>query len=97
MTGKTKKKMILAFSYLGTAALAFAILAGVNYERAEKYERAVNNTYQHAFDELVTAVEEVDTALQKSVYVMSPGLAGSLCSEIFGKAMTAQMSLGDMT
>ena len=94
MQNKTKKATILAFSYLGTAALAFAILAGVNYERARRYERAVNNTYQHAFDELVTAVEEVDTALQKSVYVMSPGLAGSLCTEIFGKAMTAQMSLG---
>ena len=94
MQNNTKKKTVLAFSYLTTAALAFAILAGVNYERAQRYERAVNNTYQHAFDELVTAVEEVDAALQKSVYVMSPGLTGSLCSEIFGKAMTAQMSLG---
>ena len=48
MQNKTRQTTILAFSYLTTAALAFAILAGVNYERARRYERAVNNTYQHA-------------------------------------------------
>ena len=94
MQDKHRKGIFLAFSYLGTAALAFAILAGIYYERAERYALAVNNSYQHAFDELVTAVEEVDAALQKSVYVTSPNLAGSLCTQIFGKAMTAQMSLG---
>ena len=94
MQNKTKKRTILAVSYLTTAAVTFAILAGVNYERARTYERAMNNSYQHAFDELVTAVEEVDAALQKSVYATSPNMAAMLCTQIFGKAMTAQMSLG---
>ena len=94
MQNKMKKGTILAISYLTAAALAFAILAGVWYERAQRYERAMTNNYQHAFDELVTAVTEVDSALQKSVCATTPNMAGSLCTEIFGKAMTAQMSLG---
>ena len=94
MQNKTKKRTVLAFSYLTAAALTFGILAGVNYERAKQYERMMANNYQHAFDELVTAVTEVDTALQKSVYATSANLTGSLCTEVFGKAMTAQMSLG---
>ncbi len=94
MEYKRRKSVIVVISYLAAAALTLGVLAGVYYERAQRYERTVNNSYQHAFDELVTAVEEVDAALQKSVYVMSPAMAGSLCTEIFGKAMTAQMSLG---
>lgn len=94
MQNKTRKRTILAVSYLAAAAVVFGVLAGVNYERAEQYERMMANNYQHAFDELVTAVTEVDAALQKSVYATSTNMAGSLCTEIFGKAMTAQMSLG---
>lgn len=88
------KRNVLIISYLTAAAVAFGILAGVNYERAKTYERAMANNYQNAFNQLVTAVGEVDAALQKSVYATSGNLVGSLCTEVFGKAMTAQMSLG---
>ena len=94
MQSKAKRRTVLVICYLSAAALTFAILAGVNYERAKQYERTVANNYQHAFDELVTAVSEVDAALQKSLYATSPYMAGNLCTEVFGKAMTAQMSLG---
>ena len=84
-----KRGLILAFSYLTAAALAFGVLAGTNYERAKQSERALELNYEHAFGELVTAVSELSSALEKSVYATSAGMAESLCTQVFGKAMTA--------
>ena len=91
---RQKKAVVLTVSYLSAAVVALGVLAGVNYERAKVYERHVQANYQHAFGELVTAVSEMDTALQKSVYATSPSMISAVCTEVFGKAMTAQMSLG---
>ena len=60
------------------------------------YDLFINNAYQHSFSELVTAVNEIDTALSKSVYATSPSMLNSVCTQIFGKAMSAQMSLGEL-
>ena len=54
------------------------------------------NGYQHAFAELATAVSELDAALEKGVYATSPGLFSSLCTQAYGKAMSAQMALGEL-
>ncbi len=91
---RKKKAAVLTVSYLTAAVIALGVLAGVNHERAKLYERYVSNNYQHAFTELVTAVSEMDTALRKSVYATSPAMISAVCTELFGKAMTAQMSLG---
>ena len=91
---KRKKAVVLTVSYLSAAVIALGILAGTNYQRAETYKRYVAANYQHAFGELVTAVSEMDTALQKSLYATSPSMVSAVCTEVFGKAMTAQMSLG---
>lgn len=91
----TKRRgRILAFSYLMTAVVVLGIFAGVQYQRAERYKLQSGNQYQHAFGELVTAVGEMDAALQKSLYATSPSMVNAVCTEVFGKAMTAQMSLG---
>ena len=90
---KRKKRNVLLISYLSAAVVALGILAGVKHEQAKIYQRYVANDYQHAFDELVTAVSEMDAALQKSMYATSPSMISAVCTELFGKAMTAQMSL----
>ena len=90
---RTKRRVILALSYLGAAALLLGALAGFWYRRATEAERSLRYSYQHAFGELSTAVDALDTALQKSLYAASPALSGSLCGEIYAKAMAAQMSL----
>ena len=91
---RVRRRRILAFSYLTAAALTLGILAGVYYQQAKRWRLTAGNQYSHAFDELVTAVGELDTALQKSLYATSPGMVNATCTEVFGKAMTAQMSLG---
>ena len=88
-----KRTIVLAVAYLTAAVLTFGVLAGTNYERAKTSEQALEYSYEHAFGELVTAVSELDSALEKSVYATSPGMVESLCTQVFGKAMTAQMSL----
>ena len=91
---RMRRRRVLAFSYLIAAAVVFGVLAGVNQQRAERWALAAGNQYRHAFDELVTAVGELDTALEKSLYATTPGMVNAVCTEVFGKAMTAQMSLG---
>lgn len=91
---RKRKFTIFTISFLAIAAVTLGIYASASHARAENYRIHMTNGYQHAFDELVTAVGEMDSALQKSVYATSPAVAGAICTEIFGKAMTAQMSLG---
>ena len=95
MNVKRRRRVVrLSFIYLSAAVLTLGVLAGTQYERAQRAERQAANQFQHAFDELVTAMGEMDAALQKSVYATSPRMVNAVCTEIFGKAMTAQMSLG---
>ena len=94
MKYKGRRAVRLGLIYLSAAALVFGVLAGVQYERAQRWQRQASNQYQHAFDELVTAMGEVDAALEKSLYATTPGMVNAVCTEVFGKAMTAQMSLG---
>ncbi len=89
-----RKWAILSISYLSCAVVALGIFSWAQYNRAETYNRQVAASYQHAFAELVTSMSEIDTALQKSLYATSPTMAGAICTEVFGKAMTAQMTLG---
>ena len=91
---RARRARRLGFIYLSAAALALGALAGAQYARAQRWQRQASNQYQHAFDELVTAMGEMDAALEKSVYATSPSMVNAVCTEVFGKAMTAQMSLG---
>ena len=99
MTGKffhSRRARVLAVSF---TAAAFAVTGGAalkSHARAEAYRNIVNNTYQHAFAELTTAVAEMDAALQKSAYATSESLLAQLCTELFGRAMSAQMAIGEL-
>lgn len=74
-------------------AVGFAIQGQV---QARQYKRLLTNTYYHAFSELTTAVGELDTALQKSVYTTPGPLQSSLYQQVYAKALTAQYALGEL-
>ena len=93
-THTKRRGRIRAYSYLLAAAAVLGVLSLTYYRRARTWQREAENQYAHAFRELVTAVEELDSALEKSLYATSPGMVNAVCTEVFGKAMTAQMSLG---
>ncbi len=89
-----KKTAVLIITILSICLVIAICVAGASINRANKNETSMAANYSHAFAELVTGVEAMDTALQKSLVVTSPSMAGAVCTEIFGKAQMAGMSLG---
>lgn len=89
-----RRTAIRVISFLSAGVVALGATAWFHYSRAEQYKRFTEIGYQRAFSELCTSMRELDTALQKSVYALSPAATTTVCTEIYGKAMTAQMSLG---
>lgn len=91
-----RKYIIFVSSLLILAVVSLGVYSWSEHRRAEMYKSTVMHNYEHAFSELVTSVSQMNTALQKSVYATSPSMVNTVCTEVFGKAMTAQMSLGVM-
>lgn len=84
---------------LSAIAAAFALAAGFalqEHSRAERYRQLLENSGTHAFYELTTAVSELDCALQKAKYAATPVFLEVLCTDIYGKAVAAQMALGEL-
>lgn len=91
-----KKRRVLTISAI---AAAFAVAVGFavqGHSRAARYEQLLENSYTHAYFELAAAVSELDASLQKAQYVSTPVMMGVLCTDIYGKAVTAQMALGEL-
>ena len=93
MKRRIQRGTVRLLSYLIAAAVCCGVLAGREHARAAQWERSAVNGYQRAFGQLVTAVGEVDSALQKSLYATSPGLTGAICAEIFGKSLSAKAAV----
>ena len=91
---RIRKYSVFAISILCITSICLGVYAWNAHKKAEKYRLYMVNNCQHAFDELVTAIGEMDTALQKSLCATSPAMTSAICTELFGKAMTARMSLG---
>lgn len=89
-----RKTVIFTISLLLIAVVTLGVFAYGSYKRAEILENTAAMNYQHAFSELRTGLSEMDTALQKSIYVRGAEAESAVCAEIFSKAMTAQMALG---
>ena len=91
-----RRARVLAVSFL---AAAFAVTAGFavqGHARAAACRLALDNSRRHAFAELTTAVSELDVDLYKSRYAASPALLSALCTQIYGKVMSAQMAIGEL-
>lgn len=91
-----RRSIVRSVSYL---AAAFAVLAGLavqGHARAATYRLYLSNSRRHAFAELSANLSQLDTDLQKGVYATSPAMLSALCTQIFGRAMSAQMALGEL-
>lgn len=92
-----KKRNAITIIALLVVITAASIAFGVaSKQRADLDERYISANYRHAFAEVVSGISDMDTALQKSLLVTTPSMAGAVCTEVYGKAMTAQMALGIM-
>ena len=89
-----KKTTVRVITFLSAAVLVTGIFAVRSARKANSLELYARANTQHAFDELVTSVSELSNALEKSQYLSDPALESALCTQIFGRAMTAQMAMG---
>ena len=69
-----KKTRVLVISY--TAALVAALAFGLIACRtdADRRQTAMDANYRHAYGEVLNAVQELDAALQKSLYATTPAM-----------------------
>ncbi|MEG0876274.1 MAG: germination protein YpeB [Oscillospiraceae bacterium] len=88
-----KSTAITTISILAALTLAAGTFGIMSSVKATNNERRVATSYQRGFAELVSEVSAMDSALQKSCLVTSSSIGGAVCTEIFGKAQTAQMAL----
>ncbi|MGI5978089.1 MAG: germination protein YpeB [Oscillospiraceae bacterium] len=93
MKKKTAITLISILAVLAVAGTAFGI---VNLRKAKAYDTALSADYRRSFAELVSGVADVDTALKKSLLVTSPSMAGAVCTEVYGKAQTAEQALSSL-
>lgn len=94
MTQKRMKRAAWTFGVAAVIVLAGFALQG--HMEAMQYKRQLTNAYYHAFTELTTASQELDTALQKSTYTTAGPLQDSLYQQIYAKALAAQYALGEL-
>ena len=87
---RKRKKTVLLASYI---LAGFAVLGAVAFNfnvQSEAYRLQLENNYHHALTELVNGVGELDSALQKTLYATTPSMVSSVCTEVYGKAQSAQ-------
>ncbi len=89
-----KRKAIRWITFLSAGVIVLGVLAWTGIRKANTLELYARANTQHAFDELVTSVSALSTDLEKSVYVTDPALESALCTQMFGKAVTAQTAVG---
>lgn len=90
---RKKIRIISAVTAVLVVAAGFALQG---HSRANRYRQLLENNYTHAYYELSTAVSELDSALQKAQYAATPVFLEVLCTDIYGKAVAAQMALGEL-
>jgi len=88
-----KRTAAVVISFLCAAIVVLGVYSIMMRNRNVQLEWMSDVANQRAFAELVTGVSGVDTALQKSVYAVTPTIASAICTEVFGRAMTAEMAL----
>ena len=92
----SRRTLIRAASFLTAAFVVLCGLVAAKQHEVNQYRQSISNSYQHSFAELTSAMEDISASLQKVVCVTSPTLLSTLCTQVFGKAMAAQMAMGQL-
>ena len=88
-----RRTTIRVITFLSAALLTAGIFAVRGTRKATALERYARASTERSFAELVTSVSELSNALEKSQYLSDPALESTLCTQISGRAMTAQMAM----
>ncbi len=89
-------KKIRIISYITAAFLCMGGFLLQEHSAVNYYRMQIGLNYQHEFSELVTAANELESSLQKSLYLNSAGLMCCSCMDVVVKAEAAQMALSEL-
>ena len=90
----TRRQTIRVRTY---TVAAFVVLLGTVFALFRQnlaYRRRISLNYARAFSQLTDSMGNLDTALEKSIYVTTPELIAGLCAEIQSDACTARQAAG---
>ena len=91
-----KRKNIVISSFV---LAGFLVLGGFVIQKESEsryYQRLVANSYQRAFISMATEIGEMDASLQKCIYSGTPSMIAGICTEVYGKAVSAKNALSEM-
>lgn len=91
-----RKTAAAVISILSAAVLVLAVVATVHVRRSRRLEYYARMSTQRAFSELVGDVSALSDDLEKCVYISDAALQSALCTQVYGKALEAQMALGEL-
>ena len=89
----SRKAYTLIIIYLTAAALALGAYSAVLSGKGGRYRSTAVYGYEHAFGEVVQAADSLDDALRRASYATGPELSSSVCAEIYGCCLAAQMTM----
>lgn len=88
-----KKTFILLISYLSVAVLVLSGYAVAQNSVGGNYGNTARDGYLHAFDEVTTAIEDLDGTLKKTAYATGDEMTQTLCARAYGDCLAAEMTL----
>lgn len=91
-----RKTAAAVISILSAAVIVLGIVAAVHVHRARRLEYYARAHTQWAFAELVSDVGALSEDLEKSLYISDAALQSALCTQVYGKALEAQIALGSL-
>ena len=89
----SRKAYTLIIIYLTAAAVALGAYSAALSGMGGRYRSTAVYGYEHAFGEVVQAAASLDDALRRGSYATGPELSSSVCAEIYGCCLAAQMTV----
>ncbi len=93
MSGKIK---ILIGAFAGAAVVVLGVYIYMVSANLADYRLAARYSSSRAFEETVNAVDELSTALQKSVYATDGSMCGKICGEAYANALAAETAVSTL-
>lgn len=91
-----KKYRIIAATYAIAAILSLGIYSFAGNRLMADYRLAAKYSSARAFEETVSAVDMLDSALKKSLYATDSAMRSRLCAEAFAGALAAETAMATL-
>lgn len=88
-----KKTLTLIIIYFTAAVIAVSAYFITNNLTARSYRTTAVYGYSHAFNEVVTASENLSRALHRAEYATGSEMSAAVCADIYGNCLAAEMTM----